>query len=874
MPRSADAATPMLRQYLAVKEQHPDALLLYRMGDFYECFFDDAVTAARALDLTLTSRNKKDDNPIPMCGVPHHAVAAHIRKLVSLGHKVAVCDQVEDPRKARGLVKREVTEVITPGLITDPESLSSRQGNYLMALCRGDGVVGIGYIDVSTGEFRTTQVPPGDELLAEIDRLEPREVLLPDSARDDADLSAPWSDRQVLVNHLPDALFDPEGAREDLCRALGVRDLDAFGIEDPDGPGVGACGAIVEYMRGNRVEHMGHVLRLVPYDLSTALVLDPQTRRNLDLFQAGVDRRRRGSLLHLLDRTATPMGARLLRQWIGSPLVDVEAIEARLDAVDLLVREVDLRARLRGLLDRIQDIERLNGRLAAGTASARDLVALATSLDQIPDINGLLDRSDTRALPAFAPVDPADDVRHRIRDALVDDPPARLQDGGTIRRGYDADLDELVELATRGKGAIAAMEAEERARTGIASLKIRYNKVFGYYIEVTKANLAMVPDDYIRKQTLAGSERYYTPELKEFEVKVLGAEDRRIALENELFCALREEVGRHAQTLAEVAERLARMDVLASLAEVAERNRYVRPTVDEGEVIHLEACRHPVIERMNLSERFVPNDLHLDTAERQLIILTGPNMAGKSTVMRQVALAALMAQMGSFVAADRAHVGVCDRVFTRVGASDDIARGQSTFMVEMTETATILRHASRRSLVLLDEIGRGTSTFDGLAIAWAVAEHLHDGVGCRALFATHYHELVELSQTCARVHNLNIAVAEWGDDVVFLRTLREGGASRSYGIAVARLAGLPDGVLERAREVLANLEREAIDEVGGPRLARRKGRSASASPQLDLFGGSEGRVVAELRRLDVAQMTPLEALNHLDRLRKLAGIDP
>jgi len=861
----------MIRQYMAAKAEHEDALLLFRMGDFYECFFDDAVTVSRELDLTLTSREKNKENAIPMAGVPHHSVRNYIRRLVAAGYKVAICDQVEDPKKAKGIVKREIIEVVTPGLIADPESLDRGQGNYLLALVRDGDQVGLAYIDISTGEFRTTDVTGTETLAAELDRLEPSEVLLPDSAREDDELIRPWQHRTVLVNYLPDSLFDPGDGRRELAETLGVQDLASFDI-DRLGPGLGACGAVLEYMRTHRVDSAAHVMRLVPYDLGSALVIDPQTRRNLELFQAGLERRKKGSLLHLMDRTVTAMGARLLRQWIGTPLVDVARIEARLDAVAVLVAEHELRDELRTSLERIQDVERLNGKLAAGTASARDLVALAESMEQIPRINELMDRADTAGMPVFAPIDLVREARDRIRLTLVDEPPARFVDGGTIRPGFDAELDETVQLAREGKGLIVGMEAKERERTGIKTLKIRFNKVFGYYIEVTKANMAMVPDDYIRKQTLVNSERYYTPELKEFEVKVMGAEERRLEMETRIFEALREEIAEHGRRFAEVADRLARLDVLQSLGAIAVDHRYCRPSIDDGEVIELAASRHPVIERMNLEERFVPNDVRLATADDQLIILTGPNMAGKSTIMRQVALATLMAQMGSFVPADTAHVGIADRIFTRVGASDDIARGQSTFMVEMTEAASILRYATRRSLVLLDEIGRGTSTFDGLSIAWAVAEHIHEHIGCRTLFATHYHELVELSQTLDRVVNLNVAVAEWGDEVVFLRSLREGGVSRSYGIAVARLAGLPEGVLERAKEILSNLEQNARDEVGGPKLARRDGRSASNSMQLDLFGDREGRLAAELRGVDVSRITPLEALNLLDRLRKLAGI--
>jgi len=860
--------TPMLRQYAELKEQVPDALLMFRMGDFYEMFFEDAELAARLLDLTLTARDKLDDSSIPMAGVPHHAVRGYVRRLISAGHKVALADQVEDPRTARGIVKRAITEVVTPGLVIEPENLDARAANYLAAFTEAvDGEIGLAYIDISTGEFACTVLPDEASLEAELHRIAPSEILFLDSSESRleplrAQLETRWAP-------LPEQAFALSSARIELCELFGVADLRGFGVEDSSAA-VSAAGAVLYYLHASQVSSLGHVRRLRPYALDTFMVLDETTRRNLELFRTMADGRRSGSLIGLLDRAATSMGSRRLRQWIGAPLLEPSAIELRLRAVDILHGSSELREALRERLTLIHDVERLNGRVMSGRVNARDLIALCSSLHQVPAIDILLDRSDARALPVFAPMPDVAALRDDITACLADEPPTSITDGGIIRRGYHPELDELIELSREGKGALARLESEERKRTGISSLKVRYNRVFGYFIEVTKANLASVPEHYVRKQTLANSERYLTAELKEFEAKVLGAEERRCSLEFELFQQLRDRVAAQAPALAGLAERLSSIDAVYSLAEVAVRNNYVRPCVDDSLVLRLEESRHPVIEQMKLSERFVPNDILLEPEKSQLLVISGPNMAGKSTVMRQAALLTLMAQAGSFVPAREAHIGVVDRIFTRVGASDNIARGQSTFMVEMSETAAILHHATERSLTILDEIGRGTSTYDGLSIAWAVVEYIADVLHSRTMFATHYHELSELAQTREQVKNFNISVSELGGKVIFLRRLREGGTSRSYGIQVARLAGLPEPVLARARELLATLEADSRDSMDSPRLAKHKGDPPLQSGQMTLFGDRAGLLRDELLALDLDRLSPLEALNLLSELQDKA----
>ncbi|MFQ5457461.1 MAG: DNA mismatch repair protein MutS, partial [Myxococcota bacterium] len=801
------AATPMLRHYLEIKERYPEEILFYRVGDFFEMFYEDALRASKLLDIALTSRDKNSENPVPLCGVPHHAVNAYISRLVEQGHKVAVCDQVEDARHAQGLVRREVTRVITPGTLIEDEHLEARGNNYLLGLAAGEDRIGLAHLDLSTGEFRTTELADESAAIEEVARIDPREVLIPGDLEAREGFRKRW---RVLdgrcVNVLESPAFDPRRAQTLLCEQFGVHTLEGFGCEGLSA-GLGAAGALVEYARATQCTAIGHINRLVPYTLSDYMVLDDATRRNLELTATLREGKRAGSLLGTLDRTVTAMGARALRRWILYPLLRLEDVTRRLDAVDDILGKAAVRERLRDSLARLSDLERINARVSALRATPRDLAALRSSLEEVPAILDLVSQLDAEYFRKDRfPLDPLPDVAAFIAQSLVDEPPPHARDGGVVRPGYNARLDELRDLSGHGKGWIAELEGRERARTKIGNLKIRYNRVFGYFIEVTKSNLSLVPADYERRQTLANAERYVTPELKAWESKVLTADEEAVALEREIYGETQARVRDEAARIQATAAALSRLDALAALAEVAHSHRYVRPAVDATSTITIVEGRHPVIERASLGERFVPNDLHLDDEAHQILVLTGPNMAGKSTVLRQAALIVLLAQMGSFVPAKSARVGIVDRIFTRVGASDALSRGQSTFMVEMIEAANILHHATARSLVILDEIGRGTSTFDGISIAWAIAEFLHDTLGARTLFATHYHELTDLARTKPRVRNFHIAVKEWNGRVIFLRRLLEGSTSHSYGIEVARLAGLPGGVVARAKEVLGNLE--------------------------------------------------------------------
>ena len=897
---TSQTATPMLRHYLELKSRYPEEIVLYRVGDFYEMFFEDAVRASKLLDIALTSRDKHSPDPVPLCGVPHHSVSSYIARLIGLGRKVVVCDQVEDPRLAQGLVRREVTRVITPGTLLEEEHLEARGNNFLLGLAARGGRFGIAYLDLSTGEFRATEIQEERAATEEVARIDPREVLVAEDLASGSGFATRW---RVLegrcVNVIETARFERSHAEALLREQFGVASLDAFGCDALD-PALGAAGTLVAYARATQMTAVGHLARLVPYALSDYMVLDDPTRRNLELTETLREGRREGSLLGVIDRTVSAMGSRTLRRWVLYPLLRPETIMRRLDAVEELLAKRTACTTLRGRLGTLSDMERINARVSAGRATARDLVGLRRSLEAVPTILATLsqlsaaffapkDPSGPKPLlgpegrdPARGdlseprlPIDPLPDVASLIARAIVDDPPMNPRDGGFIRPGYHVGLDDLRDLSRHGKGWIAELEARERERTQIASLKIRYNKVFGYYIEITKANLAHVPPEYERRQTLANAERYVTPELKAWETKVLTAEDEAAALERQIFEDVRARVQEASLRIQETAAALARLDAVTALTQVAHEHRYTRPVVDEGDAITIVEGRHPVIERMNLGERFVPNDVHLDRTSHQILILTGPNMAGKSTVLRQTALITLLAQVGSFVPAKSARIGLVDRIFTRVGAADNLARGQSTFMVEMIEAANILHHATRRSLVVLDEIGRGTSTFDGISIAWAIAEHLHARVGARTLFATHYHELTDLARTLPRVRNYHIAVKEWSGQVIFLRKLREGGTSRSYGIEVARLAGLPTDVIARAREVLENLERGELDVSGAPRLAAHPAqREKGATAQLGLFAGATERerpLRDLLRAVDLDTLTPIEALNLLHRLKHEAA---
>lgn len=856
----------MFRQYHALKDAHPDAILFFRMGDFYEMFFRDAEVAAEELQLTLTARNKHKD-PIPMAGVPHHAAKGYIQRLVDKGYRVAIAEQVEDPALAKGLVDRQVTRVITPGVVLDPDALEAKRPNYLVGLALHQGALGMAFLDVSTGDLRVTCPEDGAAAVREIHRMEPREAILSPrlSEEDRQAIAAALARHGALVSRIEDEAWRPAEGRREVCEALGVVDLRGFGIES-DGPGVAAAGALLRYARDATGAPLGNVTTLRTYATAGFMVLDDTTLRNLEIHRTLIGGRRRGSLLGLVDKTATAMGSRLLREWLAFPLMDRAAISRRQSAVAAFADRSGLRSDLRSSLKGVADIERIVSRVANGTAGPRDLAALRRSLLAVPSVLSALE--EVTELRARVPMDRCGDVAADLLRWLVESPPATIGEGGLIPSGVHEELDTITSMALDGVGALTRLETAERESTGIGSLKVRKNKVFGYYIEVTRANLHRVPERFMRKQTLSTCERFITPELKELEEAVLGADQRRRVLEQELFLQLRTRVGDEVPRLLELARGLGALDVLANLAEVAVQLRWVRPEVDDGLDIRIQGGRHPVVEAFLDEERFVPNDVRLG-ADRRLIVLTGPNMAGKSTVMRQVALIVLLAQVGSFVPADQANLGICDRIFTRVGASDDLARGSSTFMVEMAETAAILHHATDRSLVVLDEIGRGTSTYDGLAIAWSVAEALVDSIGCRGLFATHYHELCELAEVREVVANQSIAVREWGDRVLFLRKLKEGGASRSYGIQCARLAGLPAPVIERATALLTRFEKQALRD---------------ERDQLSLFGGMQARAVAApepeppppdpvrvaLEELDPDVMTPRQALDAVYALKAIA----
>ena len=879
---TAAVATPLMQQYREIKARHQSAILFFRMGDFYEMFYEDAETAARVLGLTLTARNNGGAAEVPLAGIPVKAGPEYLRRLVQQGYRVAICEQVEDPRAAKGIVRREVVETVSPGVAFADDLLDGARNNFVVALSamHGASAIGVAAADVSTGELRLSTVTPA-ELDAVLARLAPRELLL---ARGSTTLPRGPVLDGVLVTEREAWEFDEAMARDELARQFAVRGLDGLGIEADDGAAVGAAGSLLRYLKEMQPAGVPHLARPVVERSGEVMPLDEMTRRNLELVDSLRGADAEGTLLAVLDRTTTPMGARLLRQWLLAPLVKRPAIEARLDAVDALLADASARSALRDALDGVRDVERLGGKAAAGRATPRELAALGASLARLPEVKRAMDRlNGAGALGRLMQQwDDCAELALAVTRTLVERPPLQLGDEATIAPGVDAELDELRALRDGSKDAIAAIQAEERARTGIPSLKVGFNKVFGYFIEVTNANRDLVPADYQRRQTLSGAERYVTPALKEYEEKVLTAAERIEACERRLFEALRAQVGGEIARLQCVARIVAELDVLAALADVAAREGYARPVLTDGFDLEITAGRHPVVERMMPRDKFIPNDVRL-TEDARVVILTGPNMAGKSTILRQVGLIVLMAQVGSFVPASSATIGLCDRVFTRVGASDNLVRGQSTFMVEMAETSAILHTATRRSLVLLDEIGRGTSTYDGVSIAWAVSEHLHERTGCKTIFATHYHELVQLADELVSVRNYNVGVREVGDQILFLHRLQPGGADRSYGIEVGRLAGLPAPVIERARQVLALLEGEGATLVPAlaSALAGRDGRdgqrsSAARAPktvdadQLALFAAPPHAVVDALRAVDVNTLTPLAALQLVAELAERA----
>jgi DNA mismatch repair protein MutS len=869
-------ATPAMRQYLDAKQQHRDAILLFRMGDFYEMFYEDALVAARALELTLTSRSKDaNGGGIPMCGVPFHAVDGYIARLVKKGFRVAICDQIEDPRKAKGIVKRAVVRVVSPGTLTDASYLDAREPAFIMAVSppTGAGAVGVALLDLSTGEFTTAEYDGADGLQAlgdELAVLRPREIVA--AAHNGSAAALPPA---IAAAGLPTTAVEPwtfelESAQRALVDQLRSGGLEGFGL-DGHPAAVAAAGALVHYLRGTQKVDLAHLRSVSFRQRADAMLIDPTTLEHLEIVE-GSEGGRSGSLLDELDLTVTTIGSRLLRSWLLRPLVTLEPIRDRLDAVEELAFRTTERGKFRDAIKSVQDLERLVARAALGTAGPRDLVGLKQSLAAVPRVRTILEELRAPLLCSLiASLDDLADVRGRIEATLIDDPPALVREGGFARDGVDRELDELRAISRSGKQVIAQLEAQERARTGIASLKVRYNRVFGYYIEVSKSNLRSVPPDYHRKQTIAGGERFITPALKEYEEKVLGADERILERELEIFEALRSGVAAEAPRIQATARALASLDVLAAFAEGAAVNNYIKPHMHDGDEIAAVDARHPVVERRTGggADAFVPNDIMLNGTTHQLVILTGPNMGGKSTYLRQTALICVMAQAGSFVPAREAKLPLVDRIFARVGASDNIARGHSTFMVEMQETANILNCATSRSLVVLDEIGRGTATFDGLSIAWAVAEFLatNPRVRPKTLFATHYHELTDLADATPGVVNFHVAAREWKDDIIFLRKIVPGRSDRSYGIQVARLAGLPPSVIARAREILAALERDELTRGGRPSVS---GTPSEPQRQLGLFqpaAPADDRVREKLAAVDVDRMTPIEALTLLAELK-------
>ncbi|HEX6541871.1 MAG TPA: DNA mismatch repair protein MutS [Ktedonobacterales bacterium] len=910
--------SPIRQQYLSVKHQHPDAIVFFRMGDFYEMFDDDAELAARELEITLTKRDWGRGERSPMAGVPHHAAQGYIARLIGKGYRVAVCEQVSDPALSKGLVEREVVRVVTPGTIVDPAMLAAKRNNYLAAAVLGRDAVGLAYADITTGEFACTQfsaAQPEIALTQELERVQPAEVLVEAAAprrmtvgrTSPSDPLSPWergSQRNAPGSPLPaaegsgeEADDEPESlaarlaaldgrmptvvtpcearhfredvARERLLEHFGVASLEAFGCERLP-LAIRAAGAVIAYLRETQRDTLAQMIALETYSTSGFMTLDAHTRRNLELFESGRSGSVKGSLLWVLDSTATPMGGRLLRRWLAEPLLDLERLRRRQDAVAAGVADIALRARLMPLLGQVGDVERLINRVVQRIAAPRDLVALAQGLGAVEELAAMAGSLPDGLAAVARSLQPLPELRELVERALVDEPPATLADGGSIRAGYSAELDTLLDASRNGRQWVADLERRERERTGISTLRVGYNKVFGYYLEVTNSQLSRVPDDYIRKQTITTGERFITPDLKEYEALILNAQEKSVRLEQELFAALRSEIAEHwGESALRTARILAELDVLLALAEVASRQNYCRPELDEGDTIHIVAGRHPVVEASQREIAFVPNDTELSTSDAQILLLTGPNMAGKSTYLRQVALITLLAQIGSFVPAEAARIGLVDRIFTRIGAQDDLATGQSTFMVEMVETANILHHATPRSLVILDEIGRGTSTYDGLAIARAIVEYLHNNKRCGAktLFATHYHELVEVTRMLPRVRACNVAVAEEEGHVVFLRKIVPGGADKSYGIHVAQLAGIPRQVVRRAEEVLEELEKK------GDARVRRKAMRDAVMPQalqLTLFTAEPDPILEELKTMAIDELTPLEAISRLYDLQRRA----
>ncbi|CBK80544.1 DNA mismatch repair protein MutS [Coprococcus catus GD/7] len=874
------ALTPMMQQYMAIKEQYKDCILFYRLGDFYEMFYDDALTASRELEITLTGKNCGQEERAPMCGVPYHAVDVYLNKLVAKGYKVAICEQAEDPKQAKGIVKREVIRIVTPGTNLSQQALDEGRNNYLMCLVYDNNQFGLAITDISTGDFYTTEVATLKELYDEIHRFSPSEIICNDSFYMSGASLDDFKDRlHVSVSTLDTWYMDEAVSVQKIKEHFKVASLDGLGLTDfPSG--TLAVGALLLYLYETQKNTLDNLTKITPYRSGGYMIIDSATNRNLELIETLREKQKKGSLLWVLDKTKTAMGARLMRNWIEQPLIEKKKITARQDAVEELYNDMITREEIREYLNAVYDLERLVTRISYRTANPRDLIAFKTSLGMIPPVKQLLSQAKSAELKEIDErMDCLEDIYDLIEKSIQDEPPIMIREGGMIKEGYNEDVDKFRLSRTEGKTWLAELEAREKEKTGIKNLRVRYNKVFGYYLEVTNSYKELVPEDWTRKQTLANAERYITPELKELEDMILGAEDKLAALEYDLYCEVRDSIGEQVVRIQETAKAIAHLDVLASLACVAQSNDYVRPSINTKGVIDIQGGRHPVVEKMNNNQMFIDNDTYLDNKNHRISIITGPNMAGKSTYMRQSALIVLMAQIGSFVPAKSANIGIVDRIFTRVGASDDLASGQSTFMVEMTEVANILRNATSRSLLILDEIGRGTSTFDGLSIAWAVVEHISNPklLGAKTLFATHYHELTELEGKLDSVNNYCIAVREQGDDIIFLRKIIRGGADKSYGIQVARLAGVPDSVIDRAKEIASWLEETDVTDKAKNLQVRTSAKkkevvreAVPAEKQMSLFDiyPADHPVLKELAELDVSNMTPIQALNTLYELQK------
>ena len=872
--------SPMMTHYLETKKQYPDCILFYRLGDFYEMFFEDAKTASRELEITLTGKECGLEERAPMCGVPYHAVESYLNKLVQKGYKVAIAEQMEDPKTAKGLVKREVIRVVTPGTITNSQALEESKNNYLMGIVYMDGMFGISSVDISTGDYLVTEVKSERTLLDEIFKFAPSEIICNEAFyMSGVDLEELKNRLHVVVTALENRFFSDDSCRRLLREHFHVNHLDGLGLSEYEA-GTIAAGAVLSYLYETQKSTLDHLTAITPYTTGQYMMLDTSTRRNLELTETLREKQKRGTLLWVLDKTKTAMGARMLRSFVEQPLIDREGILARQNAIEELNMNYISREEMAEYLNAIYDLERLIGRISYKTANPRDLIAFKNSLAMLPHIKKILGEFGADLLREVdSGMDTLEELTALIEHAIVDDPPISVRDGGIIKDGYSEEADRLRHAKTEGKDWLAALEAEEREKTGIKNLKIKFNKVFGYYFEVTNSFKDQVPDYFVRRQTLTNAERFTTDRLKELEGTILGAEDRLFSLEYDLFCQVRDTAGAQVEKIQQTAKAIALLDVLISLSTVATRHNYVKPKINERGVIHIKNGRHPVVEQMMRDDMFVSNDTYLDNGKNRISIITGPNMAGKSTYMRQTALITLMAQIGSFVPADEANIGLCDRIFTRVGASDDLASGQSTFMVEMTEVANILRNATRNSLLILDEIGRGTSTFDGLSIAWAVVEYISNTktLGAKTLFATHYHELTELEGAISGVNNYCIAVKEQGDNIVFLRKIVKGGADKSYGIQVAKLAGVPEQVITRAKELVeelsdADITARAKEIASGSRTVQPK-KSVERPDGVDLQQMSifdtvrEEDIIRELMEIDISRLSPVEALVTLDKFQ-------